>query len=244
MNFIPTNYNGHTFRSLMEARWAVFFDYFGFRWDYEPFGFETDDEKYLPDFYVRDFDLYVEIKHTDGEETERAKRFARDRKFNLVICDGNPHCNPLLLIIGKPDFPLAMDSTQILWYYKPGEGILFEAQSRSERPEYKEAVTKANNTRFGVMEVKQMLGQVRRKAASKLQDEIIELRNKYGIKQQEVEHLVKTICEFNDAACSRALQEAFKNKVDGLKLEPDDSFEYSKSLNKLHWNESKAGNNL
>lgn len=235
MNFIPTNYNGHTFRSLMEARWAVFFDYFGFRWDYEPFGIGVGDEKYLPDFYIRDFDLYVEVKYKDGEETERAKRFARDRGFNLVVCDGNPHCNPLHLVIGKPGFPLSVDSTQMLWYYKPGEGILFEAQDKSERPEYKEAVLKANNMRFGVLEVKMMLGQARKKAAFKLQDELLRLRDKHLIPQQDIVHLVKTICEFNDAACSRALQDAFKNKVDGLSLEPDPEFEYSKGLNDIRW---------
>lgn len=235
MNFIITNYNGHTFRSIMEARWAVFFDYFGFRWDYEPVGFECGEEKYLPDFYIKDFDLYVEVKHTDGEETERAKRFARDRKFNLVICDGNPHCRPLLLVAGRTNFDLPVDTTQMLWFYKPGQGVLWEAKEKSERPEYKEAVTKANNMRFGVLEIKNMLGQARKKAAFKLQDEIIALRNKYGMKQQEVEHLVKTICEFNEVACSRALQEAFKNKVDGLSLEPDNNFRYNKGFDDLHW---------
>ena len=39
---IETEYSGHKFRSRLEARWAVFFDSLGIKWEYEPEGFETD----------------------------------------------------------------------------------------------------------------------------------------------------------------------------------------------------------
>jgi len=39
---IQTEYNGYRFRSRLEARWAVFFDSIGLRYDYEPEGFELD----------------------------------------------------------------------------------------------------------------------------------------------------------------------------------------------------------
>lgn len=45
---IPTTYNGVNFRSLLEARWAVFLDKVGHAWNYEPF--ETGN--YIPDFVV------------------------------------------------------------------------------------------------------------------------------------------------------------------------------------------------
>jgi hypothetical protein len=32
---IPTRYKGYHFRSRLEARWAVFFDALGLRWQYE-----------------------------------------------------------------------------------------------------------------------------------------------------------------------------------------------------------------
>jgi hypothetical protein len=35
---IQTHYNGYHFRSRLEARWAVFFDECGIRYQYEPEG--------------------------------------------------------------------------------------------------------------------------------------------------------------------------------------------------------------
>ena len=50
---IDTQYRGYLFRSRLEARWAVFFDTCGVKWEYEPEGFELPNgEMYLPDFKV------------------------------------------------------------------------------------------------------------------------------------------------------------------------------------------------
>ena len=70
---IETEYKGYRFRSRLEARWAVFFDACGVKWDYEVEGFDLGDGiKYLPDFVLYDVhglrgdgvnnDLYVEVK--------------------------------------------------------------------------------------------------------------------------------------------------------------------------------------
>lgn len=40
---IDTKYKGYRFRSRLEARWAVFFDALGVRWEYEPEGFDLRD---------------------------------------------------------------------------------------------------------------------------------------------------------------------------------------------------------
>lgn len=59
-NAIPTSYEGVHFRSRLEARWACFFDYLGWPWEYEPL--ELDG--YIPDF-VLPFEaapLLVEVK--------------------------------------------------------------------------------------------------------------------------------------------------------------------------------------
>lgn len=72
---IETRYKGYRFRSRLEARWAVFFDSLGIKWQYEPEGFEKEEPmnreedrpiervvRYLPDFYLPEFGTWVEIK--------------------------------------------------------------------------------------------------------------------------------------------------------------------------------------
>jgi hypothetical protein len=59
---IETRYKGYRFRSRLEARWAVFFDNLAVRWEYEPQGFHTPYGPYLPDFFLPDLALWVEIK--------------------------------------------------------------------------------------------------------------------------------------------------------------------------------------
>lgn len=39
---IETEYDGHRFRSRLEARWAVFFNAVGLTYEYEIEGFEMD----------------------------------------------------------------------------------------------------------------------------------------------------------------------------------------------------------
>ena len=69
MRAIETEYKGYRFRSRLEARWAVFFDACGVRWEYEPEGFDLGNgQMYLPDFLLHGVsgrasgDLYVEVK--------------------------------------------------------------------------------------------------------------------------------------------------------------------------------------
>lgn len=49
---IETHAYGCRFRSRTEARWAVFFTTLGWRWEFEPEGFELDHGRYLPDFRI------------------------------------------------------------------------------------------------------------------------------------------------------------------------------------------------
>lgn len=50
---IETIYNGYRFRSRLEARWAVFFDAAGIKYEYEPEGYDLGEAGwYLPDFYL------------------------------------------------------------------------------------------------------------------------------------------------------------------------------------------------
>lgn len=61
---IETRYHGCRFRSRLEARWAVFFDRLGVRWEYEPQGYRlgSNGKPYLPDFVLPDLNTFVEVK--------------------------------------------------------------------------------------------------------------------------------------------------------------------------------------
>lgn len=53
MKAIETKYKGYRFRSRLEARWAVFFDALGIKWEYEPEGYDLGEAGwYLPDFMI------------------------------------------------------------------------------------------------------------------------------------------------------------------------------------------------
>ena len=73
MKAIQTKYNGYHFRSRLEARWAVFFDKLGIKYEYEPEGFELPSGRYLPDFYLPEIDsgLWVEIKRADEDWSDK-----------------------------------------------------------------------------------------------------------------------------------------------------------------------------
>lgn len=65
MKAIETEYKSYKFRSRLEARWVVFFDELGVDWEYERQGYEVNglwQKYYLPDFWLPDFKLHLEIK--------------------------------------------------------------------------------------------------------------------------------------------------------------------------------------
>ena len=74
---IQTYYNGYHFRSRLEARWAVFFDSLRINYQYELEGFDLGIAWYLPDFYLTDWDIWIEIKpvlpHEDVVEKDGEK---------------------------------------------------------------------------------------------------------------------------------------------------------------------------
>ena len=89
---IETVYNGYRFRSRLEARWAVFFDSAGIRYEYEPDGFEVDGEKYLPDFYLPEIDVYAEVKPEDLSRIDEICKASR------VCCYAT---NKILILLGE-----------------------------------------------------------------------------------------------------------------------------------------------
>lgn len=95
---IETEYKGYRFRSRLEARWAVFFDTCGVKWEYEPEGFDLGDGiKYLPDFRLHGVTLnhsfkaencsiYVEVKgQMNDADAKKINRFHQQGGEILVV---------------------------------------------------------------------------------------------------------------------------------------------------------------
>lgn len=76
---LPTSYRGWTFRSRLEARWAMLFDLLRLRWAYEPEGFDLRRRGaglYVPDFWLPDLGCWVEVKPTCPSEVVWTKALA------------------------------------------------------------------------------------------------------------------------------------------------------------------------
>ncbi len=102
---IETEYRGRRFRSRLEARWAVFLDALGLRWEYEPEGFEFDGLRYLPDFHVAEIG-WLEIKplkEPTQDELKKCSAFATNIETMYMLC-GEPKLPKVET--GKPSDPL------------------------------------------------------------------------------------------------------------------------------------------
>lgn len=102
---IPTPYGGTIFRSRLEARWALFFDQLGIKWEYEMLGFKLRRPtwkkrtiSYIPDFHLPDDDVWVEVKRdlntVDDAEWkrihQRCELVAEKTRRPIVLCPGIP----------------------------------------------------------------------------------------------------------------------------------------------------------
>lgn len=104
---IETKYKGCKYRSRLEARWAVFFDQIGVKYEYEPEGFDfTDvphvdqylapgDRRYLPDFWLPSLNSYIEIKPllVPVDDAAVTKAFLLSQKHEVLIIYGPPGQN-------------------------------------------------------------------------------------------------------------------------------------------------------
>lgn len=173
---IETEYNGYMFRSRLEARWAVFFDSMGIKYEYEPEGFTlSDGTNYLPDFriYVRhrsyenEYEpVYVEVK---GELTkdaihkaelfcglfERQGEFVRNG-YPLIILGNIPKDEDEWLEQFFDNFSminsfLYMDSDSYCAFFTKHDGEIWLAGPDHEQYHYgdmNESLLKARKARF------------------------------------------------------------------------------------------------
>lgn len=104
---IETVYNGYRFRSRLETRWAVFFDILGLQWTYEPEGFDLDGILYLPDFFIKTWNCYAEIKPDVADNVNMADEMCQ--RFTEKTCKS------IMLFVGLPDDLLAVLYENGMW---------------------------------------------------------------------------------------------------------------------------------
>lgn len=107
---IPTEFNGITFRSRLEANVAQFLLDLGLKYEYESRSFLVNGKHYCPDFYLPDVDRYVEARGYLDENSENVLYlFARqhqglfvfysDKAEHLACLDDEIFRAPLYVII-------------------------------------------------------------------------------------------------------------------------------------------------
>lgn len=102
---LPTLYDGITFRSRIEARWALFFNMAGISYEYEPEAYKFTgpdgyEEAYLVDFYLPSKKVFVEIKGGNYKDfpylpserihpaLEKCGKLARRTDTNVLLLAG------------------------------------------------------------------------------------------------------------------------------------------------------------
>jgi len=115
---IQTEYAGHWFRSRLEARWAIYLDALGLTWTYEAEGYAMtyngQPVNYLPDFWVKEWKCFMEIKGGILRDEDRLKATALAAMTNkethgVLMAGGIPEMSdprsPFVLFTGAADDP-------------------------------------------------------------------------------------------------------------------------------------------
>lgn len=89
---IQTRYRGVLYRSRTEARWSVFLHAMGLPFAYEPEGYEISSGAYLPDFFVPQWDMFIEVKPPTISDRDRARcaELSMAAKAKLLVALGPP----------------------------------------------------------------------------------------------------------------------------------------------------------
>ena len=127
MKAIETVYKGYRFRSRLEARWAVFFNYIGVEWDYEPEGYVLDNgEWYLPDFLITSngMSFWCEIKGKEFSEKEinKCRLLSKGSNISVFMLNGVPNRQYYQLCMGitiiKSPILIKVDHPWVINYNK------------------------------------------------------------------------------------------------------------------------------
>lgn len=132
---IQTRYKGHHFRSRLEARWAVLLDSLGVPWEYEREGYVLPDgTQYLPDFWLPNEGIYLEIKGKDVTHTDQKKaaHLARGQQTDVVIAVGMP--GECLIHVYRPYFEIPAEQWRAMTSLELPPGVWFDFESHVRRP--------------------------------------------------------------------------------------------------------------
>lgn len=119
---IETVWNNMRFRSRLEAKWASYFDLCGEQYEYEPEGFVLgDDTWYLPDFYLPDKNIYIEIKPLGALKVDDTPVIKNGRenadKYNSAIKTLTEAGKQFVLLQGTPyESDTKDDGYRVIWY--------------------------------------------------------------------------------------------------------------------------------
>jgi len=102
--------NGIYFYSRWEANIARLFNYLGIKWIHQPRTFDLGSQNYTPDFYLPDYNVYIEVKNFLWKYSR-----IRDRKFRKLYPDIN-----LILLLKKDYLKLEKKYSHLIknWEYK------------------------------------------------------------------------------------------------------------------------------
>lgn len=91
---IPRTYNGITFRSTTEARFARWFDLLGLTWSYEAEGYTDGVVSAMPDFWLPRFACHLEVKHSDDYNRMKPQAVARVSGCGVLVATSSPWSDP------------------------------------------------------------------------------------------------------------------------------------------------------
>lgn len=118
MKAIETYYKNYRFRSRLEARYAVFFDALDLQWDYEMEGFDFQDgDLYLPDFFLSDLGIFVEVKgeFPTAYEVRLCRKLQFHTGFDVMLCSNLPDKNDSLLFSSSESNGGCLTETWVRW---------------------------------------------------------------------------------------------------------------------------------
>ena len=130
---IETTYKGINFRSKLEAKWAVFFDLCGWRWEYEPINLNG----WYPDFALygeKGNEVFVEVKPvTDSAQcwdtVQKMMKSCEDRHNDLLLLG----VGPFLQEWGSMDGPYYSGEICIGWAIEWRDGLIHPTYKGVER---------------------------------------------------------------------------------------------------------------
>ncbi len=120
---IETVYKGIRFRSRLEARWAVFFNSLNFKFVYEPEGYNLNGIWYLPDFWISDWQTFIEIKPEKAthEQRNKCQKLSDLTNNNVLLIAGQPWLEEYTISLFEPKLANQLSNENDDWSDVPLE---------------------------------------------------------------------------------------------------------------------------